>query len=33
MILQRHERGDYIITGKGYTTLKGIDTLSATLQP
>ncbi len=27
MILQRHERGDYIITEKGYKTLKGIGTL------
>lgn len=33
MILQRHERGDYIITEKGYRTLKGIGTLYATLQP
>ncbi len=27
MILQRHERGDYIVTEKGYKTLKGIGTL------
>jgi DNA-binding HxlR family transcriptional regulator len=33
IILQRHERGDYIITEKGYKTLKGIGTLYATLQP
>ena len=33
LILQRHERGDYVITGKGYTTLKGIVTLYTNLQP
>jgi Predicted transcriptional regulator len=33
MILQRHERGDYIITEKGYRTLKGIGTLYSALQP
>ncbi len=32
MILQRHERGDYIITEKGYKTLKGIGTLCSTLR-
>ncbi len=31
MILQRHERGDYIITDKGYRTLKAIAELSAGL--
>jgi len=33
MILQRHERGDYIITEKGYKTIEGIGTLYSTLQP
>ncbi|MDN7024994.1 ArsR family transcriptional regulator [Methanoculleus sp. FWC-SCC1] len=32
MILQRHERGDSIITEKGYKTLKGIGTLCTTLR-
>ncbi|WP_317064930.1 winged helix-turn-helix domain-containing protein [Methanoculleus caldifontis] len=32
MILQRHERGDYIITGKGYKTLEGICALYAALE-
>jgi len=31
MILQRHERGDYIITDKGYRTLKAISELSRQL--
>jgi len=32
MILQRHERGDYMITDKGYKTLKGISDLYITLK-
>ena len=31
MILQRHERGDYMITEKGYTVLKGINDIFSTL--
>jgi len=31
MILQRHERGDYMITDKGYTVLKGINDIFSTL--
>lgn len=31
MILQRHERGDYIITDKGYKTLMAISALSSRL--
>ncbi|WP_332449284.1 winged helix-turn-helix domain-containing protein [Methanoculleus sp.] len=33
MILQRHDRGDYIITEKGHKTLEGIGTLYAALKP
>lgn len=33
MILQRHERGDYIITEKGYKALTGIGSLYASLGP
>jgi DNA-binding transcriptional ArsR family regulator len=33
MILQRHERGDYMITEKGYKTLKGISELYSELGP
>ncbi|SDK32633.1 Helix-turn-helix domain-containing protein [Methanoculleus thermophilus] len=33
LILQRHERGDYIITDKGYKALTGIGTLYAALGP
>lgn len=33
MVLQRHERGDYIITEKGYKTLTGIGALYAALRP
>jgi len=33
MILQRHERGDYIITDKGYRTLVAISELSRQLHP
>ncbi|MFP4655872.1 MAG: winged helix-turn-helix domain-containing protein [Methanohalobium sp.] len=29
MIQQRNERGDYIITGKGYTTLKGLHNIQS----
>jgi len=32
MILQRHERGDYMITDKGYKTLKGISGIYLTLK-
>jgi len=32
MILQRHERGDYMITDKGYKTLKGISDMYLTLK-
>jgi predicted transcriptional regulator len=32
MILQRHERGDYMITEKGYKTLKGISDIYLTLK-
>ncbi|VVB87827.1 Uncharacterised protein [uncultured archaeon] len=32
MILQRHERGDYMITDKGYKTLKGISDIHLTLK-
>lgn len=32
MILQRHERGDYMITDKGYKTLKGISDMYSTLK-
>ncbi len=32
MILQRHERGDYMITDKGYKTLKGISDIYLTLK-
>lgn len=32
MILQRHERGDYMITEKGYKTLKGISDIYSTLK-
>jgi predicted transcriptional regulator len=32
MILQRHERGDYMITDKGYKTLKGISEIYLTLK-
>jgi hypothetical protein len=31
MILQRHERGDYIITDRGYKTLTAITELYQTL--
>lgn len=33
MILQRHERGDYIITEKGYKALTGVAALYADLEP
>jgi predicted transcriptional regulator len=33
MILQRHERGDYIITEKGFSTLRAVSALYATLCP
>ncbi len=33
MILQRHERGDYMITEKGYKVLKGISDICLTLEP
>jgi len=33
MILQRHERGDYIITEKGFSTLRAISALYAALSP
>ena len=33
MVLQRHERGDYIITEKGYKALTGIGALYAALRP
>lgn len=33
MILQRHERGDYIITDKGYKALTAISELFQTLHP
>lgn len=33
MILQRHERGDYILTGKGFSTLRAICALYAALCP
>lgn len=32
MILQRHERGDYMITDKGYKTLRGINDIYLTLK-
>ncbi|MDD5473512.1 MAG: helix-turn-helix domain-containing protein [Candidatus Methanoperedens sp.] len=32
MILQRHERGDYMITDKGYKALKGISDIYLTLK-
>ncbi len=32
IILQRHERGDYMITDKGYKTLKGISAIYSTLK-
>jgi DNA-binding transcriptional ArsR family regulator len=32
MILQRHERGDYMITDKGYKTLKGISNIYLSLK-
>jgi len=31
MILQRHERGDYIITDKGFKTITAISQLHLTL--
>ncbi len=33
LILQRHERGDYMITEKGYKVLKGISDICLTLEP
>jgi DNA-binding transcriptional ArsR family regulator len=33
MILQRHERGDYIITEKGFATLRAVSALYGTLCP
>jgi predicted transcriptional regulator len=33
MILQRHERGDYIITDKGYKTMAAISELNGILKP
>ncbi len=33
LILQRHDRGDYMITEKGYKVLKGISDIWLTLEP
>lgn len=33
LILQRHERGDYIITDRGYKTMTGISRLQRSLSP
>jgi predicted transcriptional regulator len=33
LILQRHERGDYIITDKGYKTMTAISQLHQVLNP
>ena len=33
MILQRHERGDYIITDKGFKTMTAVSQLHQVLNP
>ena len=33
MIIQRHERGDYMITGKGFKVMEGIGDIYSSLAP
>ncbi|TQD26391.1 winged helix-turn-helix domain-containing protein [Methanolobus vulcani] len=33
MILQRHERGDYMITGKGFKVMDGVSSIYSALEP
>ncbi|MDI3486172.1 MAG: hypothetical protein PWQ75_1233 [Methanolobus sp.] len=33
MIIQRHERGDYMITGKGFKVMEGVSSIYSALEP
>ncbi|MEZ5336198.1 MAG: winged helix-turn-helix domain-containing protein [Methanolobus sp.] len=33
MIIQRHERGDYMITGKGFRVMEGVNSIYSALNP
>ncbi|SFM14829.1 winged helix-turn-helix domain-containing protein [Methanolobus profundi] len=33
MIIQRHERGDYMITGKGFKVMEGVSSIYSSLNP